>query len=54
MLEEFEENLTMQDIGENFVELPSENYPEFRLEIIKEVLERLDQEGLDTLVVVAT
>lgn len=47
--EEFEENPDMQDIGENTAEFPSEDYPEFRLKIVKEVIEKLDQEGLDTL-----
>ena len=44
----------MKDIGENSIEFPSEDYPEFRPKIVKEVIEKLDQEGLDTLAIVAT
>ena len=53
MFEEFEENPSMQDISENSVELPSEDYLEFRPKIVKDVLEKLDQEGFDTLVAIA-
>ena len=53
MFKEFEENHAMLDISENFVELPSENYPKFRPKIVKELLEKLDQEGLDKLAAVA-
>lgn len=54
IFEEFEENPVMQDISENSIELPSEDYPEFALEIVKEELEKLDQEGLDTLATTTT
>ncbi len=53
MSEEFEENPTMKDVSENSIELPSEDYPEFGPKIVKEVLEKLDQEGLDTLAAAA-
>lgn len=39
----------MWDIGENPEDLPSEDYPKFRKEIVEEVMEKFNQDGLDTL-----
>ena len=44
----------MQDIGENSIEFPLEDYLEFRQEVVDKVIEKLNQDGLDTLAIVAT
>ena len=51
--DKFVESPIIKDTGENLEDLPFKNYLEFRQEIVEEVMEKCNQDGLDTLATIA-